>query len=138
MELVDALSEALEKATHSGLETEVVFYLSLNFWQFFYYSSSEQVNLVSAILRTITQVLDSEASLNKSSILYAPVQARSSLETIKEVDVINEVKLEISNDVDHIDEENFVVEGENKNAKEHQDDSREPGEISDRSVEDWP
>ena len=105
----------------------------------FYHSSSEQVYLVSAILRTITQVLESEASLNKSSILYAPVQARSSPGTVKEVDVINEVKIEISNDVDHIDEENFVVEGEKKNAEEHQDNSREPGEISDKkSVTDWP
>ena len=95
--------------------------------------------LVSAILRTITLVLDSEASLNKSSILYAPVQAGSSLGTLKEVGVINEVKLEISNDVDHVEVENFVVEGEKEIAEERQDNCREPGEISDRKrVKEWP
>ena len=94
--------------------------------------------MASAILRTITEVLESKARMGEPSIVSAQVQPRRAVQEVEELDIHNVFKLE---DIDGNDEnesssqENSDQEIDEKKLKKQEDKlchdtDKEPGEIS--------
>ena len=94
--------------------------------------------LASAILRTITELLESKARMGEPSIVSAQVQPRQAVQEVKELDIHNVVKLENidgNDEKESSNQENSDQEIDEKKLKKQEDKlchdtDKEPGEIS--------
>ena len=69
------------------------FHFFVLFWPIKSLFFTKQVNLASAILRTITEVLESKARMGEPSIVSAQVQPRRAVQEVEELDIHNVFKL---------------------------------------------